>query len=380
MIATHNTNKKTIMRGEVHSVNGEQVRTLVRYGLYDQESKFFDFPVKLWPDDSPPEVLQSVRIEWEADQDEPAILPDPSAGTSRNQFIQNIATENSRRLLGIEPGDKIVVFIGPNVANNQIQQSVDPSYWLINVGWGEVIAMSRLPFLAISMGIDPSNFEVSTSEVRSSTFDPEKFSKHHIFFLGSIMSNSILNSRYWCHSDPEWKKLSSRCKFSQKPTAITFDGKEYRSQTDIPQQINDWDQLHILDHFLLARMPNPFSKDKHFKCILSCGAATIGTGYGAVVLSGRESVQTILEKSNGEDFCLVASVDMHGFFNPKSDPVTMIRFNEEELNVPLLVNAISSPTVWDPLSKSTESEIKVNQEITNAIFGTPEGNGGWKEF
>jgi hypothetical protein len=339
-------NPAEIMSGMVYSIDGENVRTLVSHGINGHERTYCDFPNSFWPPDAPPQVFQKVNIKWHPNSEIPSIIVDQEDNTFAQH--QAVFMDEAERFLGIMRNDKVLIVVGPN-PDHAIAQSGSVQYWLVNAGWGEALALTRLPLMLTSIGITPSNIKTKICEADIGSFNPADYSDCHIFFLGSINSNVILRKFYWLNDHPGWRMLNKRYVFSQGPTSLVVlkNNGEVEATYETKDNTNDlngpnWEKVDVTDHFLLAKVSNPYSTNSRYKCFLCCGAGTIGTGYAAVTLTARDSVNKILDFSEGNDFDVVGRIEMKGFFNPDNDPVTIIRFGNELIDEQVLQHALKS--------------------------------------
>ena len=109
-------------------------------------------------------------------------------------------------------------------------------------------------------------------------------------------------------------------------------------------------ERHIKDVFVTAVTLNPYDPKKYHRCILSFGICTVGTGYGAIILAARRSLELIADRVRPDrmerpEWHASWRVDMQGFLDPDRDPVECI-WGLENMPNPVLSNALSAPRVW----------------------------------
>ena len=348
------------MYGTVQALRDHSVRALVEYGAAS-ERMLCDFPRSFWPSSKNPEPFQRFVLRYAQGAKQPSI---EVLGFKAPTFASTKFAREARQLLGFQPGDKVLVVVGPSPEPRDIARR---AYWLVNAGWGEALALTRLPFLLTTIGILPKDIETMIVEAEDVKFDPERYAGHHIVFLGSTVSNIIMRQYYWSRFG-EISKIYQFTHEQQKNITrlrTTFREEPFTTSDNLHGSVHpDWDTMQVHNYYLLARVNNPYAKpEEHRQCILSCGIGTIGTGYGVVVLSAREAVRTLLDQGEGRDFHMVGDVNMVGFFNPSRDPTNMLWFNGRECGEQrLLKGSMSSLTVWADPAVYTEEDEQVDRE------------------
>jgi hypothetical protein len=141
---------------------------------------------------------------------------------------------------------------------------------------------------------------------------------------------------------------------------------EFKSIETVPEDaLDNPDKVKITDHFLLARMPNPFNKER--SCILFSGTGTFGTGYAAVTAGGQQAVKILHSWFDDRPFEIVGKVEMCQLFNPQSDPVTCVfRYGDLSETI-LLPTALRSPQVWEP-EREYDENVMLEDLKTDPVF------------
>ena len=357
-----------IMTGVVRLVRPTFVRALVEYG-HSGERMLCDLPRSLWRNGAEPEACQRFRLSWLRGARAPSLEVLNGEPWPRLRFAGSVFTREAAELLGFRARDHVLLVVGPNPLRPDTAR-----YFLINAGWGELLALTRLHRLTTSLGIDPCHVDTAICDVRAQEFDPSRYAGHHIIFLGSVKSNLILRQHYW----DRWPELCATYQFPEEPHLVLRVSEHGRVARDYQYADNllgggagagpDWEGMWVRDHFLLARVPNPYATDPHYQCILSCGTGTIATGYGTVALTARRSVRALLDRTEGKGFHLVGVVEMTGFYNPRRDPVRLLRCGREECDETILTHALASPAVWDPTDVYTEEDREEAESTYRAIL------------
>ena len=329
--------------GVVREIRDGAVRATISYGA--DERMLCDLPRAFWSAGQDPEPDQRFRLRFYADLEQPTIQVLPPLPTAAEP--ESAALTSARNLLGLYAGDRVTIVVGPNPMPEGLPRP--PRYSFINAGWGEFLGMERFMRLLWALGVAPKAVQRVLCQTGTEGFDPED-ANGHIIFLGSTVSNDILRQYYW----PRWSELQQYrfVERRQEIALIKVDGRDDPfAPTDNLHEPSgrDFDaaMAHVHDYFLLARMPNPYARDERSKCVLCCGAGTIGTGYGAVAATAAPSVLRILKRTGGDDFHLIGDVDMDGLFNPRRDPVRLRWYGNQQRDEMLLAGALASPAVWD---------------------------------
>lgn len=257
--------------------------------------------------------------------------------------------ELARQIWGINPGDKVLIVMGPNpreaemllkkiaVGFLELLRSIKTegdfeSYRKIvnktalkNVGWGECLALTRLIPTLQCLDVSTIDIDYKLCETPANNFNPNEYKEHHLVFLGSVKSNQILSTHYWPNLPllHKYEFHEASLHVSPRTTTIISDNLEFKTDEVVPDDalINP-EKVKITDHFLLARVPNPFNPERN--CILFSGTGTIGTGYAAVTAGGQQAIKILHSWFENRPFEIVGKVEMCGMFNPKSDPVTCV--------------------------------------------------------
>ncbi len=358
------------MLGVVQQVRGDTVRALVEHGAYGERT-LCDLPAGFWEEQHPPREGQRFKLLWRAGKETPQIevLPDEP------EEMPAPYAEEAAELLGFQAGDKVLVVLGPNPLPPLELRSQLSGFWLADAGWGEALALTRLPYLLGAVDIRPTDVETIICQAQSGRFDPRLYGDRHVVFLGSVISNVILREHYW-------SKLGLADQYffrDDPPSRMQTHGPAEEEQFVLDQHIPlirgavlpDYAGISVKDFFLLARVPNPYasSQSERWRCVLSCGIGTIGTGYGIVAVTAAESVLKLLELSGGQDFHMVGEVRMNGFLNPRFDPLWVARFQHRHEEVELARNAISAPAIWDDVVDYTDDMRAEDKRLDAAIMG-----------
>jgi hypothetical protein len=123
--------------------------------------------------------------------------------------------ELKRKLWGINPGEKVLVVVGPHHREPKVMKRFLVKFYdlaqdlnvfgsegecyrqianklvLKTVGWGECLAITKFIPALLSMGISAFDIKYMLCETPANRFNPESYKDYHIIFLGSIKSNLI---------------------------------------------------------------------------------------------------------------------------------------------------------------------------------------------
>lgn len=344
--------------GIVKNVFDDTVELLLQYNP-EGESRLCNLPLKFWKDIAPSSG-QHVEISWnpEDKMSDPEIREIP-------QWVSNTPKSSElpflKNLYGLDFSSKVLFVIGPNPPRaypdieNQLKSNPEKvgdfkqllsQLYLKTAGWGECLSLTYLIPLLKYLGVD--NIEFKLCETNSSNFDPERYADYSIFFLGSTKSNDVLSKLYW-----EKFGLTPKYEFRDYELIININDQIHQKylcddKTDLAQRVTP-ELIHIKDYFLLAKLPNPYSKGVlKPNCFIAAGIGTIGTAYASVTLAGKKTAHFFSERFKGDSFVIVGSVDMHGMFNPSSDPVTILFDGNcnEVIERVFQPNALSSSKIW----------------------------------
>ena len=354
--------------GIVKNIFDDAVEVLLQYNP-EGESKLCSLPLKFWKNVIPFSD-QHIEISWNQEDktSDPEIQEVP-------QWIGNTPTSSKlsflRKLYGLDFSSKVLFVIGPNrppinpkaediLKNNP--DTVDYYQWLQSyvrlktAGWGECLSLTYLIPLLKYLGVDDIEFRLC--ETNADNFVPEKYADYSIFFLGSTKSNNVLANKYW-----EQFGLMPKYEFKDYELIIKSNGNLFPPYKCIDEtykvSIDKPDLMNVKDYFLLAKLPNPYSRDIiKPNCFIAAGIGTIGTAYASVTLAGKKPAQFFYDRFQDNPFVIAGSVDMQGMFNPKNDRVTILfdGNSNEGLEQVLQPNALSSSKVWSIYSDEDYEE------------------------
>lgn len=379
---SHIQQKKAVVK----QIDGDNIHVLMEYND-DGESTLCSLPKSCWANQDIA-LGQKVLIEWDRtnlDGDvvvEVVDTPLSIGGTHR-------IVEYARELLGIYPGDKILIVVGPNrqapvmilkKLYRDIRQAFEtffrtaaPSEGSVvnnmvfkTAGWGELMLLTRLLPDLHTLGVHPRDIEYKLCETTARRFEPQKYEGKHIIFLGSPKSNEVLEEHYWQRLDllNEYTFLEASLELRRKRNGSEADVRRYRTVEDIKDNAMECpEETNVEDHFLLAKTRNPFSDErKKRNCLLFCGTGTIGTGYAGLTAGGQQSIRQLYHMFGNQPFEIIGRVDMKGWFNPESDPVHCVYDGRQDTNILLLPRAMVSPRISDPDESYTDEDFRQDMQ------------------
>ncbi|MCC6698994.1 MAG: hypothetical protein IT365_25450 [Candidatus Hydrogenedentes bacterium] len=376
---------ETRTKATVTAIKGDKIIVLLRLNEHG-ETRLCAVDKGLWtyPD---VQLGQEVTVSWDKDNlAEPPIIQANAAEPSPQ--LSEVVVHAVRSVLGFRPGDKVLIVQGQNsmkwfdgiakVLDERAQCDPASSQWIAGLrrefhkfitlksaGWGEYMMQPALDRDLHTIGIRPRDIDRILCGP-GVAFDPQDYADHHIIFVGSTKSNSILREYYWNRLG-----LSGKYEFRDTDLALLNGDKAhpkdyYPTKEHIPDASDGYNAISITDHFLLAKVPNPDSPPgKKRYCVIVAGVGTIGTGYAGLVPGGQQSSRILHQWFRDKTFDIVGQVAMDGWFDPKSDPVRCVFDGQKPCNVELLPNARSSPRVSDPESAEvpcTEEAVRSDLE------------------
>jgi hypothetical protein len=238
------------------------------------------------------------------------------------------------------------------------------------LGWGEGLALRLVPSLLFSIGVRPENIDyVFPEEVTNESLHAQ-YPHRHVIFLGSARSNEVLRETFWPHMrlrdvfDIPDNPLRLQMHLPDKTLQWLYE--DFTSGKDVPRN-----SIHVHDPFFVAVTANPHDPTGYFRCILSCGAGTFGTAYGAVVLTARETVERIADavrpdKMERPEWETVWRVDMDGLFNRLSDPVECL-YGLPNPPITVLTHSITARQIWSPDPSPAEEESALSEVLERCL-------------
>lgn len=348
--------------GIVKYVSDNSVELLLQYNP-EGERRLCSIPLKFWKNIKP-STDQHIEITWNQkdknSEPEIRVIPHWISNTPSSSELSSLIN-----LFGLDFSSKVLFVIGPNPPREYPEIEVElksldkvenfkrllSQLYLKTAGWGECLSLTHLIPLLKYLGVGDIEFKLC--ETNSKNFDPEQYADYSIFFLGSTKSNDVLANLYWKQfglaSKFEFKDYELIIKINDQLLTYQCVDETYKVPRDKPEL------MKVKDYFLLAKLPNPYSKDAiKPNCFIAAGIGTIGTAYASVTLSGKKPAKFFLERFQSNPFVIVGGVDMQGMFDPKRDPINI--FFDGNSNViiePAVVlqpNALSSSKIWSVYS------------------------------
>lgn len=343
--------------GVVRNVCGDGVEVLLTYNRIG-ERKLCEIPRKFWKSQAP-EPDQRVEVTWKEGDGEDLTISLLDVHTP----VSFQSPTWAREFFGVSARSRVIVFVGPNppTAYSTIKKIADHfrlehhqarirELSLKTAGWGECLALTRIPYLLQSLDVPPDNVANRICETTYTGFDPKEYGDYTVILIGSTKSNTVLAQHYWRQTGLATEyEFSGRALVVKKASAaISFEMEDNFGEDCT---VSNPESVIVTDYFLLAKKRNPYGSGQ---CFVLAGIGTIGTGYAAVAMCGLRSAARLWKSHQGGEFDMIGRVEMKGMFNPQQDPVTCVYDGERTLSPPemMLPHAISSPTVWSQSSYS----------------------------
>jgi len=328
------------LKGIVVGIEPDQVKTLVEYGL---ERRLCVFPRSLFGSEVSLEPGQECSIVFPEDRGLPRIqvLDTFAPGYS---VSSETAIEDARELIGIKPGDKVTVVLPSMYNADKFSDFRGEAFGLIEIG--------RLLF-ACGISQDKLKCIFSQSEGNNQNI----YSDTHVFFLGSIRSNEVLRDLFWPSLEPELD-VTVPDQGDARVCIKSMEDRKWFYKDLIPKDAPvPREKIHIKDPFFVAVTQNPFDKTEYHRCIMSCGAASWGTGYGILCLTCQEATERIADHVRPHEmerpkWSIVGQVEIEGVFNIHSDltlndPVECLH-GLPGAPFKLLCDSVTSNRIWSP--------------------------------